>query len=291
MKIIANKKQSLLSLLKESFPDSSNRSIKTWILKARIKVNNSFIKKPHKIIEKDTIIYLMPEKKHLYKDLEIISESDNYFVLSKPANLLTVPLDNKSEISVFGILKKNYPKLNIYPIHRLDREVSGLVLFAKNKQTQLAFKTLFEKRQINKYYIALVENFFTEKNGCFNIPLIELKSLHVVYDPKGKDAITYYKVIDEKLNYSTVLVTTKTGRKHQIRVHFSNANHPILGDVRYHSKKQFHKRIALHALYLSFKDPITFKNKTFFSEIPKEFSVKNQKNIYAVINEENKKSH
>jgi len=286
MEIISDKKQSLLNFLKDSFSDSSKRTLKNWILNRRVKINDTIVLKPHEILEKGSILSLVPQNKQLYPGLEIIFESPDYLVLSKPANLLAVPLDNKIEKNVFEILKKNYLKSQILPVHRLDREVSGLILFAKNKQFQLYFKKILEKREVQKYYIALVENKFFEKKGEFNAPLTELKSYKVIEDPKGKEAITYYSVIEESKNFTTLLLDLKTGRKHQLRVHCSNANHPILGDVRYSSTKPFHKRIALHATFLSFIDPATCKRKTFFNPPPSEFSLKNQKNLYALINEE-----
>ncbi len=286
MKITSDKKQSLLDFLKSSFSDSSNRTLKNWILNRRVKIDDTIVLKPHKIVEKGSVLSLEPPSIQLYPGLEVIFESSDYLVLSKPANLLAVPLDNKIEKNVFDILKRSYPKCQILPVHRLDREVSGLILFAKNKQSQLYFKKILERREVQKYYIALVENSFSEKKGVFNTPLTELKSLKVVEDPKGKEAITYYSVIEESKNFTTLLLNLKTGRKHQLRVHCSKADHPILGDARYNSAQPFHKRIALHATYLSFIDPATGKRKTFFNSPPTEFPLKNQKNLYALINEE-----
>jgi len=285
MKITSHKKQTLLDFLKDSFSDSSNRTLKSWILNRRIKINDTIVMKPQEMVEKGSILSLTHQTKQLYPGLETIFESPDYLILSKPANLLTVPLDNKIEKNVFNILKNSYPKSQILPVHRLDREVSGLILFAKNRQTQLYFKGIFEKREIQKYYIAAVENSFVEKKGIFNSPLTELKSLNVIEDPKGKEAITYYSVINESKNFTTLLLNLKTGRKHQLRVHCASANHPILGDVRYNSKKPFHKRIALHAAYLSFIDPNTKKKKAFFNSPPKEFYLKNQTKLYDLIKE------
>jgi len=286
MKFTSNKKQPLLDFLRHSFSDSSSRTLKSWILNRRVQINDLTVTRPHEIIEKGSILSLVPQSKQLYPGLEIIFESSDYIVLSKPANLLAVPLDNKIEKNVFHILKKNFPKNQILPVHRLDREVSGLILFAKNKKSQLYFKEILEKREVKKYYIALVENAFVEKKGTFTSPLTELKSLKVVEDPNGKEAVTYYSVIDESKNFTTVLLNLKTGRKHQLRVHCKGANHPILGDIRYDSTKPFHKRIALHATYLSFIDPQTKKKKSFFNPPPSEFSLKNQKKIYALAKEE-----
>ena len=205
---------------------------------------------------------------------DIIFENEELVAVNKPSGLLTLPdrFDATMD-SLRGILAARYGE--IYTIHRLDRDTSGLILFAKTPAAQQYYTALFEERKIEKTYIGLVEGTLPQAAGTFDQPIGEhpyIKGRMVVVR-KGKYAITHYSVLEKLGRYSLLSFRIETGRTHQIRVHLHNAGHPIACDPIYGSgdpillstiKKKFNlskdaeaerpllNRLGLHAWKLSF---------------------------------------
>jgi len=204
----------------------------------------------------------MPGYKKIYEDNWLL-------IIDKPADILTTPSPGNYEISLLDLLNSEYnPKrVGIFPCHRLDKETSELVIFAKDKQTQGQIMDLFRKREIRKKYIAIVQGWCEKNSGEIKNYLSESSRS----DKRKKLAITCYRAIKKEPEYSIVEVQPLTGRKNQIRLHFKGLGHPIVGERRFAFAKDYEiksKRLCLHARQLEFIHPRTEKSLKLFSAIP-----------------------
>ena len=222
---------------------------------------------------------------------EIVFENDDIVAVNKPSGLLTIPDREQTSRSLKEILQEKYG--SIFTVHRLDRETSGLVLFAKNEQTHKFLSRLFEERKIEKYYIGIVHGTPAERTGAIDAPMSEHplhKGLMNVHR-NGKPSLTTYEVLEANRHYSLVSFQLHTGRTHQIRLHAKHIGHPLACDPLYGDGKpvmlsSFKKnykpgrhddeerpminRLALHSHKLSFTDETGIKRE-FTAEMPKEF--------------------
>lgn len=217
---------------------------------------------------------------------EIVFEDEWLLVIDKKAGYLTVPNDPGDPNTVVAALsrylsqgKSNRRLVSI--VHRLDRDTSGLLVFAKSGKVAEQIKSQFEKRKPLREYLAIVAGRLKDATGTFRSHLATDKNLnqHSTSDEdRGKLAITHYAVTKNFKDATAVKVTLETGRRNQIRVHFAEIGHPVLGDVRYETDLAAHprwryKRLALHAALLGFKHPVTGKDLVFRSKTPEEFEV------------------
>lgn len=214
------------------------------------------------------------------KKLKIIYEDKNILVVDKPSNLLCISTPKEKEKTLYhevsDYVKKSNPKAKIFIIHRLDKDTSGIVIFAKSKEVKYMYQNSWDKLCLKRGYTAVVDGVLKEKSGTIKSYLKETKTL-LVYssnDSKnGKLAITKYKVLKESKKYSMLDIEIKTGRKNQIRVHLSDLGCPILGDKKYGNKKSFANRLMLHASYMLIRNPKTNKNMEFISKVPSSFEL------------------
>jgi len=215
-------------------------------------------------------------KKYWPKGLEILYEDRDILVVNKGSGLLTVSTLKEKEKTAHFLLNEYVKKGNvrsrnrIFIVHRLDRETSGILVFAKNENAKHFLQT--EWNEFDKEYFAIVHGTLLEKEGLISSYLLENK-VHRVYSEKdstnGKYSETAYEVIKESKDYSLLKIKLITGRKHQIRVHFSDKGHPIVGDNKYGKKDKGIKRLALHAASLTITHPFTKKEMTFETELPR----------------------
>lgn len=206
---------------------------------------------------------------------DLLFENDRFVVLNKPAGMLSVPDREGKEISLKNILKQAYG--NILTVHRLDKDTSGVIVYAKNEAAHKYLSGLFEGREVEKYYIGLVHGVPVHPAGTVDAAIMEhpVKKGMMVVNKKGKKAITDYQVLETFGSYSLLRFRIHTGRTHQIRVHMKNLGHPILCDEVYGDgkpvllssfKRKFNlardaeeekpllNRLALHAERLVFMD-------------------------------------
>ena len=225
------------------------------------------------------------------QNYSIVFENDDFVAINKPSGMLTIPDRMQSERSLKDMLIEKYG--SIFTVHRLDKDTSGLVLFAKNEVTHKFLNTIFEERKVEKYYVGIVIGMPAEQTGLIDAPIMEHhthKGLMVVHT-KGKPSQTGYEVLEANRHYSLVAFRLHTGRTHQIRVHSKNIGHPLACDPVYGDgkpvllssvKKKFNlskqeeeerpmiSRLALHSYRLKFTD----EHGTVMeleAEIPKEF--------------------
>lgn len=214
------------------------------------------------------------------KKLDIIYEDKNILVVNKPSGILTASTPKEKEKTLFHevsyYVKKSNPKAKVFIVHRLDKDTSGIVMFAKNQNVKYAYQNGWDKLVLKRGYTAIVDGVLEKKQGTIKSYLKETKTL-LVYssnDKKnGKLAITNYNVVKESKHYSMLDVEIKTGRKNQIRVHMKDINHPILGDKKYGSKKSPVNRLMLHAGVLTITNPKTKKKMEFICKAPKSFDL------------------
>jgi 23S rRNA pseudouridine1911/1915/1917 synthase len=264
---------SLLEAARKIFPDSSRRSLQTWIKNGRFLLDGKPLRIENVALVEGQIVQVKDTfKAPKVPGLKILYEDRYMIVIDKPVGLLSVPLDEAdSKRHALGLLKEHCGTDQIFAVHRIDRETSGILLFARGKQSEECFDKLFETHDILREYFAIVEGRVKDDAGTWESQLLELPSFHVINSPQGKDAITQYKVIRRSPKYTYLKLQLETGRKHQIRVHCQMAGHPVLGDHRYGSIESPLKRLCLHACTLGFIHPFTKKQVKFSSPLPLSF--------------------
>jgi 23S rRNA pseudouridine1911/1915/1917 synthase len=216
----------------------------------------------------------------------LIFENDDFVVLNKPSGLLSIPDREGKEVSLRALLQDKYEQ--IFTVHRLDRDTSGIIVFAKNEETHKHLSKQFEQRQTEKIYVGLVIGSLVNKKGSINKPIAEntVKRGMMIIHQRGKESLTDYEVLEDFGIYSWMQFRIHTGRTHQIRVHMKDFGNPIVRDELYGdgkpmllssfkskfklSKKEEEERpllnrLALHAHKLKFTD---IKGKTFELEAP-----------------------
>lgn len=245
---------------------SYNRStLQKFIENGFVKVDGELVTKPNqKFLEGVKIELNVPEKlKNADVKPKIIYEDDNVLVVDKPAGLLS---EAKGEycpertLADFGLIA-----------HRLDRDTSGVMILAKDEETQKYLKKQFQARTVHKTYNAVVEGRPKLDTARIDLPLLRDKKRPTTFrvDPNGKEAETFYKVLQSNDKYSLVELKPTTGRTHQLRVHMQYLGHPILGDPVYGNNNA--DRLYLHARELEITLP-GGKRTTFKSNLPRSFT-------------------
>jgi 23S rRNA pseudouridine1911/1915/1917 synthase len=220
-----------------------------------------------------------PGAKHLPRGLSIVYEDRDILVVNKPAGLLTIATDKEKSRTAYFILtdyvRKGYSKSRnrIFIVHRLDRETSGLLVFAKTADAKLSLQNQWKTTE--KKYLAVVHGRCERETATITTYLAENKA-HFVYTTSdreiGKLSHTAYKVLKQAEGFTLLEVRLLTGRKHQIRVHLAGIGHPVVGDQKYGKEDRGHPRLALHARSLSFKHPFTGEQVVFEAEVPAYFA-------------------
>ena len=208
------------------------------------------------------------------KKMNIIFENKEILVVEKESGELTIKTEKNEKNTLYEqastYVKKQFPKNKIFIVHRLDKDTSGLVIFAKNQDVKTRLQNNWDK--VKREYLAIVEGHLPKKKDTLKCYLAEDKTFRVYKTndkTKGKLAITEYEVIKENNKYSLLKINIKTGRKNQIRVQLADIGNPILGDKKY-NKGTTYKRLALHANLIEYKD----KDKLYHFETkyPNDFN-------------------
>ncbi|MCF7806569.1 MAG: RluA family pseudouridine synthase [Simkaniaceae bacterium] len=264
----------LLDKLKLEYPESSSSQIKKWILQGRILLNGRSCKKPHQLTLSDDKVMLENHRQPpLQHDIQILYADKDLVVINKPAGLLSVNLDKEDAPNAHDILKRHFKPKRVFPVHRLDRETSGILVFALNEKARDHLKEQFFDHSIKRQYRAIVQGKVSPQQGTWMSRLIEDPSLkvHVTHSHRGKMAITHYEVVKQSDQFSELLLTLETGRKNQIRAQAHDIGHPIVGDIKYGATANTLSRLALHAIVLEFDHPTLLKRKRFYIPADKVF--------------------
>lgn len=209
------------------------------------------------------------------KTIDILAESEHFVVVNKPAGLLMLPHAKEKSRTLVSFVNDQYGHhdFRLHPCHRLDRETSGAVLFAKGKKNQQRLMSLFQKQLIQKEYVAFVHGQMDSLKGEIRSSIKDAHQRRYAQHVRAKKAITVYKVIKEYPDFSVITVTPITGRTNQIRIHFSQQGHPLVGESVYAFRKDFElkfKRCALHATTLRWEDTETKKQVVVHAPFPKD---------------------
>lgn len=265
IKLKVNKQDILYNFLRENLTKESKNNIKSLLSKRHVYVNDKLQTKYDYIIYKDDIVEIKTkefiDKKTSIK-LEIIYEDNDIIVINKPSKILTIANNKEKELTIYHLvmnyLKSKNKNNKVFIIHRLDKDTSGIIMFAKSDKIKNLFQKNWNDIVLERKYYAVVEGKLKNNKEIIKSYLKENKN-HMVYSTNdninGKLAITEYEVIKSNENYSLVDVNIRTGRKNQIRVHLSDLGNPIVGDKKYGSKINPINRLALHAYKLKIIDP------------------------------------
>lgn len=209
----------------------------------------------------------------------IIYEDDNIVVIDKPHGMLSISTDKESERTAYHLITDYVKSRNgasrVFIVHRLDRDTSGVMLFAKNERMKTLLQDEWDELVTRRGYTAVVEGEPPEGEGQIVSWLKQTRTLLVYSSDRsgdGKKAVTNYTVLQSGGGYSLLDVTLETGRKNQIRVHMSDMGNPVAGDKKYGAKTDPLKRLGLHASELALINPITGEAMVFKSKVPPAFS-------------------
>lgn len=272
----------LMTFLMSQFPGKSRNSIKSLLSNKLVQVNGnvqSLFNLKLTTGQTVTIGAPAPKQEISIPGLKIVFEDKDLIVILKPTGLLTMGSDKERNRTAYAYLntyvKKESEKNRIFIVHRLDRETSGLLVFAKSEKIKSKLQENWNDTIIERTYIALVEGNVRKDKDTVHSFLRESKALivHSSQNPTyGQEAITHYEVIHRKAGSTLLKVNLETGRKNQIRVHMQEIGHPIVGDKKYGSKTNPIGRLGLHARVLAFKHPVTGEVVRFETEIPAKFN-------------------
>lgn len=278
LKLIVKEKSLLLEYLLNNIKDKSKNNIKSLLKNRNISVNANTTTKFDYELNKDDIIKIKLVQINNKRDkIDILYEDDYLIIVDKKDGLLTISTEKEKDKTLYhyvsSYVKKDNKKNKIFVVNRLDRETSGIVIFAKDEKTKRLLQDNWDKSVLLRGYVAIVEG-VTEDKGIIKSYLKENSNyfVYVTNDKDGKKAVTEYKKIKSNNKYSLLDIKLHTGRKNQIRVQMNEINHPVVGDTKYGAKTNPIKRLCLHSNKLEFIHPVTQKTVKIESSMPSLFN-------------------
>lgn len=273
----------LLAFLAEKLPHIKRTALKQMLAHRQVKVSGNIVSQATRQLKADekVEVNLTREFREFYhRRLRIVHEDDSILVIHKGYGLLSMADDStRNTETAYSILrdylKKEHPGNKLFIVHRLDRDTSGLMLFAKTLQAKEALQHNWNNMVLERKYVCVVEGAPEPAEGTVSSYLLE-NSRHEVYSVPddsqgGKPAVTRYRTLQSRGGYSLVECELDTGRKNQIRVHMKQLGCPISGDRRYGGHPSPIHRMALHAQSLNFVHPVTRRLMAFSTPVPASF--------------------
>ena len=272
----------LLEFLFQRLADMPKSTVKHYLTNRQVLVNGSCITQYNFTLCKEDVVviakYALRQSREKLEKPDIIYEDDEMIVINKPSGLLSVESDAEKNRTAYRqveqYVRAKDKNARVVIVHRIDRDTSGVLLFAKNEQAKERLFKHWNDIVTKREYIAVCEGRFTEKSGTVKSYLLQNVN-NVVFSSRdsknGQLAITHYKVMREGRGFSLVDVCIDTGRKNQIRVHMKDLGHQVVGDNKYGNVSDPLGRLGLHAYKLEFTHPITKKEMKFTAKIPPEF--------------------
>ncbi len=269
----------LLPFLLANWPEAKRTRIKQWLKFGSVRVNGQTVTRhDHELRPGDKVEIKIDRAQRkapppLPKGLEIVYEDDAIIVLNKGTGWLTIALDSGKGRTAYAALtdhvRAQNPRNRVWIVHRLDRDTSGLIVFAKTEP----FKRVLQQNwhRFEKKYLAIAEGVIKRDSGTLRCHVNEAFSLRVRSVPPGDDtreAISHFKVLQRFADRTLVELKIETGRRHQIRVHLSDMGHPIVGDIPYGAKTDPAKRLGLHSSELRFAHPVSDEKLVFTLPLP-----------------------
>lgn len=287
----------LLDLMQAKLGGMTVTSIKQLLRSRRVQLNGAICTRADQALQPRDEVTILSQAGNTtlhHPKLSLVYEDDHLLVVNKKQGLLTVPVNpDSAETTALSILKayvrRQHPRNNVYVVHRLDRETSGLLVFAKSPQLQEYMRTYWRELVTKRTYVALAEGIMPKQKDTITTWLTEDKRNAMVFsspvDDGGQKAVTHYEVLgtkelsnqrsDEQNTLSLLALNLETGRTNQIRVHLASIGHPVVGDRKYGHGNTFSPvdRLCLHARILEFIHPATEQIVHFETPIPKEFKI------------------
>lgn len=271
----------LLPFLLSVITNKGRNSVKSMLSRGQVSVNDKPVTQHNFQLHPGQTVAINTEKQVQAKEmtlLTIVHEDDDLIVIQKDAGLLSIATGEDNELTAYRQLMEHVrlsnPRNRIYVVHRLDRDTSGVMMFAKSEDIQQKLQNNWKEVVKERSYVALVEGAVKKAEGTISSWLKETSTLKMYSSPHegdGLHAVTHYKLIQANRHFSLLEVHLETGRKNQIRVHMADIGHPIAGDKKYGAETKAVGRLGLHARVLSFIHPTSGELLTFESPIPKTF--------------------
>lgn len=271
----------LLPFLLTQMPEKGRNKVKGLLTHHQVIVEGQNITRHDyvlKIGQRVTIQSASVSTRDALYGVKILFEDAHIIVIDKPPGLLSIATEKESERTAYHTLMdhvRNENKENrVFVVHRLDKDTSGVMMFAKSEEIQQALQNAWHDVVLERLYIAVVEGTVKTEAGTITAWLKESKTqmMYVSNRPgDGQKSVTHYKVLQSNETYSLLEVKLDTGRKNQIRVHMQSIGHSVVGDKRYGAKKDPLHRLGLHAQVLSFRHPVTGEVLRFATGIPASF--------------------
>jgi len=265
----------LSARLRTLFPEASGRSLKQWLESGRIELNGRVCRDGRIMVNaRDRVVLGTRGRVPFPSGLGLVHEDAAMVVVDKQPGLLSMATERERERTAYRLLwdylAAQRPRARPFIVHRLDRETSGLLVFAKSEATKRSLQAQFEARTVERVYVALVRGKVRREAGTLESRLVEDKSLrvHPTSGPEGKTAITSYRVIGHGQDTTLLELSLGTGRRRQIRVQLAAIGHPIVGDREHGGPSGPFRRLCLHAKRLGFVHPTTGKPMRFDSAAP-----------------------
>lgn len=279
---IVKEKMELMPFLQACFPEKSRNTIKSILAHKQVKVNNIPVSQYNHLLlpnHEVSVFFGKVTGKSDNSGVRILFEDKTVIVIEKRAGLLTMATEKEKDKTAYSYLydhvKKEDPLNKIFILHRLDRETSGVMMFAKTLEVQTIMQRAWNVSVTDRTYIAVVEGNVKEDTGTITSWLRENKNYEVYSSPVdngGQLATTHFKVIQRNKLYTMLELKLDTGRKNQIRVHMQVLGNSVIGDKKYGASSNPIGRIGLHANVLTFNHPYSNKLMRFESFIPKGFT-------------------
>lgn len=267
----------LLPFLLEAVKDKSRNTVKGLLTRGQVLVDGKGVTRhDHRLVPGQTVTILPEIVRKAALPFPILWEDEEILVVDKPAGLLSMASDKEKVRTAYHqvteYVRAGNPKARVFIVHRLDRDTSGVLLFAKSEGIKRAFQDNWESIVRRRGYTAVVEGAPPRQVDTIRTFLRE-NGIHKVYSVStgGKEAITHYRTVKQGKNYALLEVDLSTGRKNQIRVHLSEIGCPVAGDRTYGAATDPLGRLCLHAHELAFTHPITGKETTYRAELPRGF--------------------
>lgn len=277
----------LLPFLLKMMSKSSRNSVKSILTRGQVTTDGKVITQHNHLLQVGQKVAILKNQAALKETkligVAILHEDDDIIVVNKEASLLTMASKNEKEMTAYrqvtDYVKKTNPRNRIFIVHRLDKDTSGVLLFAKNEKVKESLQSKWNIVVKERVYMALVEGTVKKKEGTISSWLKESKTFKVYSSPSdngGQHAVTHYKKIQSSKQFSLLEVRLETGRKNQIRVHMEELGHPVVGDKKYGSTLNPIKRLGLHAAALAFIHPQTGQLVRYEAEVPRSFFAKSK---------------
>lgn len=276
-----NESTELLLFLLQKQSKAGRNSLKSMLARGQVSVDDVVVREYNSPLTPGQTVKISREKiveEQPLVGLSILHEDEDIIVIQKQAGLLSIASAQETELTAYRQLmahvRSKDPKGRVFVVHRLDRDTSGVMMFAKSERIQQALQNNWQETVKERTYVALVEGKVKKPEGTITSWLRESSTLKMYSSHRQNDglhAVTHYKVLQSSSAFSLLEVQLETGRKNQIRVHMEDIGHPIVGDKKYGSKSKALPRLGLHARVLAFDHPTTGQMMRFETEIPKMF--------------------